>query len=246
MPKRITFILTLAVCAVACAQSVKLSSATLPFGNLSHADGKQSDNFLLVKDGYVCSVSDPRGQPNWCEWTLEKKDIGSVDRQNDFHADEDLPADFKHVKPSDYDATGYDRGHIVNSQARTRTAKLNQETFSMANMSPQLPELNRATWKAFENWAETEADGGHHLDIAAGCAGGTKTIGPTKRKITIPADCWKVVLEDGKYLIAVDMPNTHAVDKKVWQKYETTVQAIEKETGFKFTLPKNAKPLEVN
>lgn len=220
-------------------------SLHLTLGNSSGATTRASDknNFLLVKPQFVLSYNNDRGAPNWVSWHLQKSDIGSAGRQNNFHPEADLPAGFKRVVPGDYTGTGFDRGHMCNSKDRTKTAADNSETFSMANMEPQTPDLNQQVWKGLEDYSRTLVDQGNELYIVAGCYGDAKTIGRAN-KVTVPERCWKtvVVLKQGKNdlsridentrVITVDMPNKTGIRRDRWQKYIVTVRDVEEKTGY--------------
>ena len=207
-------------------------------------DPSNRNDFLLVKPQYVLSYNDEKGGPNWVSWHLEAADIGDVERQNNFHAEQSLPAGFKRVTPEDYTGTGFDRGHVCNSKDRTKAAADNSETFSMANMLPQTPALNRQVWESLESYCRTLAQKGNQLFIIAGGYGSAKTIGRTN-KVNVPTNCWKIVLvlpagtdisqADGSArVIAVDMPNVAGIDQDSWQKYVTTVRDLEQKTGYHF------------
>jgi endonuclease G len=213
-----------------------------PSGATSDASNK--DNYLLVKPQYVLSYNNDKGEPNWVSWHLQASDIGDVERQNNFHPDDALPASFKHVTPEDYTGTGFDRGHVCNSKDRTANEADNSETFSMANMLPQTPDLNRHVWEQLESYSRTLAQAGNQLFIVAGGYGSAKTIGK-KNKVNVPTDCWKIILvlpqnkdisqaDKNARVIAVDMPNAQGIAQDPWQKYITTVADIEQKTGYHF------------
>jgi endonuclease G len=208
------------------------------------ADASNKNNYLLVKPQYVLSYNDERGGPNWVSWRLVASDIGDVERQDNFHPEQSLPAGFKRVTPNDYTGTGFDRGHVCNSKDRTATPEDNSETFSMANMLPQTPDLNRQVWESLESYSRSLAQKGNQLYIVAGGYGSVKTIGKSN-KVTAPSNCWKIilVLPSGKDItqtdksarvIAVDMPNTSGIAHDSWEKYTTTVRDIEQKTGYHF------------
>jgi endonuclease G len=208
------------------------------------ADASNRNNFLVVKPQYVLSYNDDKGEPNWVSWHLQASDIGDVERQNNFHPDDALPNGFKHVTPEDYTGTGFDRGHVCNSKDRTASVADNSETFSMANMLPQTPDLNRHVWEQLESYSRTLAQAGNQLFIVAGGFGSAKTIG-RKNKVNVPTDCWKIILvlpqdkdfsqtDKNARVIAVDMPNTQGIALDPWQKYITTVADIEQKTGYHF------------
>jgi endonuclease G, mitochondrial len=214
----------------------------LPSG--ASADASNKNDFLLVKPQYVLSYNNERGGPNWVSWRLVASDIGDVERQNNFHPEQSLPSGFKRVTPDDYTGTGFDRGHVCNSKDRTATEADNTETFSMANMLPQTPDLNRHVWESLESYSRTLAQKGSQLYIVAGGYGSAKTIGRAN-KVTVPTNCWKIILalppgkdisqaDKNARVIAVDMPNTSGIAQDSWQKYVTTVGDIEQKTGYRF------------
>ncbi|MCA1594598.1 MAG: DNA/RNA non-specific endonuclease [Acidobacteria bacterium] len=213
-----------------------------PSGATSEPGNKS--NYLLVKPQYALSYNNDRGGPNWVSWHLQASDIGSVERQNNFHPEAALPAGFKRVTPDDYTGTGFDRGHVCNSKDRTATGADNSETFSMANMLPQTPDLNRHVWEQLESYCRTLAQRGNELYIIAGGYGSAKVIGRAN-KVSVPTNCWKIVvvlpqgtdisrIDKSTRVIAVDMPNTSGIALDLWAKYATTVQDIEQKTGYHF------------
>ncbi|HEX8178282.1 MAG TPA: DNA/RNA non-specific endonuclease [Pyrinomonadaceae bacterium] len=221
-------------------------SPNVALGNPSDASSVASNknNYLLVKPQYVLSYNDEKGEPNWVSWHLQASDIGDVQRQNNFHPEAALPAGFKRVTPDDYTGTGFDRGHVCNSKDRTATEADNSETFSMANMLPQTPDLNRQVWESLESYSRTLAQQGKQLYIIAGGYGAAKTIGKAN-KVNVPTNCWKIVLvapagsdfsqiDRNARVIAVDMPNVQGIALDPWQKYITTVSDLEQKTGYHF------------
>lgn len=204
-------------------------------------DAGNKNDYLLVKPQYVLSYNNDKGEPNWVSWHLQAADIGDVERQNNFHAEMALPTGFKRVTPDDYTSSGFDRGHVCNSKDRTASEADNSETFSMANMLPQTPDLNRHVWEQLESYCRTLAQQGNELYIIAGGYGSAKTIGRAN-KVNVPTNCWKIVLvvpqgqgiDKNARVIAVDMPNTAGIANDPWAKYTTTGSAIEQQTGYHF------------
>lgn len=52
--------------------------------------------------------------------------------------------------PDDYTNTGFDRGHLANDASFDWSKESLNETYSMANIVPQYPNVNRKTWLAIE------------------------------------------------------------------------------------------------
>lgn len=235
------------------------ASIQLVLGNPSDATDAPSneDNFLMVKRQYVLSYNNGNGGPNWVSWHLEKRDLGSQDRANDFRADDSLPDDFTQTTYDDYARTGFDSGHLCNSKDRTNTRVNNSATFLMTNMLPQAPSLNRGPWKAVEGFEQKEATQGRELYIIAGAfgTGGTGSKGRKTSiaggKVNVPKTFWKVLvilprgnkdldrIDSNTRTIAVCMPNTQSVRGKKWHTFITTIRNVEDATGYNFlsTLP---------
>lgn len=110
----------------------------LLLGNPSQAQSDVSPpgNYLLKKPQSALSYNDAKGGANWVSWHIQPSDLGSADRQHDFRPDEELPAGFYRVKPSNYTLSGFDRGHLCPSGDRTATEVDNSATFVMSNMLP--------------------------------------------------------------------------------------------------------------
>ena len=88
------------------------------------------------------------------KWALEivdpdKKDMDQVQRRNKFRADFRIPKRFR-ADLSDYESSGYDRGHLVASANQIDEEIQSSETFLLSNMSPQKPNLNRKIWQKLE------------------------------------------------------------------------------------------------
>ena len=219
-------------------------SPHLILGNPSNAGTSNLNNYLLERKQYVLSYSRERNLLNWASWEVDASWLGQVERQDNFRADGALPSGTYQVTPDDYTGSGYDRGHIVPSADRNRTAEDNSATFLMTNIIPQTPENNRGPWRELENYIRDlvyQYDCSLHL--FAGAYGERDTIGP--HSVTVPSRLWKVVvvydrvdsgslgLTGDTRIIAVDIPN-HGSLNEDWQDYQTSIDRIEIATGYDF------------
>lgn len=105
--------------------------------------------------------------PRRVTWDLCAADIGNVKRISSmkFYPDDDIPGST--AIPSDYTHTGYDRGHMCPAADRSTSRRTMMATFSMANIAPQVPALNRGAWKRIEEACRRYAKGGHHVAVIA-------------------------------------------------------------------------------
>lgn len=102
----------------------------LKVGNPSKAtqDIASADNYLILRPQYVLSYNRSRNIANWASWELTKMWLGNAKRQNNFRPDSSLPKGWYQVVPNDYNGSGFDRGHLVNSQDRSRSVEDNSAT----------------------------------------------------------------------------------------------------------------------
>ena len=68
--------------------------------------------------------------------------------------DDMLPAGWYRVQDHDYAGSGYDRGHMVRSEERTRSPEDNKTTFYLTNVLPQTHELNAGPWLRLEDYCQ--------------------------------------------------------------------------------------------
>jgi len=181
--------------------------------------------------------------PNWVSWQLDTDWLGSTGRSGKFAPESELPSGFGIAHPEDYNRSGYDRGHNVPSGDRTRTQTDNQATFYMSNIGPQAPDNNRGPWEKLESYSRELAKEGKELYIIAGSYGSKGEIGD---HVNVPETWFKVIVvlpEKGMgvndvnkdtEVIAIEIPNENGIKMDDWRKYETTVDEIEKHTGYDF------------
>jgi endonuclease G len=207
-----------------------------PYGNLSNATALKPNNQLVIMPCYELSYNSECGYPNWVQWSVEKEDIGNAPRVNDFHTDSTLPDGIYRVKPSDYDNSGYDRGHNCDCRDRTATPEEEHYTFDMINMTPQAKRMNEQTWKGLEEWTRKQVEAGYLAEVVCGVCGGE--IGRIAGgRIGVPAKMWKVVAlcQEGKLVqvVCVIMPNSEEIEED-WRHYQVDLEEVESATGYTF------------
>jgi endonuclease G, mitochondrial len=232
------------------------SNPNLLLGNPSNATTAVSnaDNYLMLKPQYALSYSRSKKLPNWVSWQLQARNLaapGTSHRQNDFRADPDLPTAWPATQPHDYSGSGFDRGHLANSEDRSSDPTDNSATFLMTNMVPQAPDNNRGVWVELENYCRQLARAGQELYIIAGPSGqgGVGERGARQALSggqPVPANTWKVVLvldhpgaglpsvDKNTRAIAVVVPNVQGIKGNPWRAYRKTVREVENMTGYNF------------
>lgn len=221
-----------------------VSSIHLTLGNPSKAAATDPNNYLMVKPQYALSYNNSKGIPNWVSWQLNQNWLGSVDRDDKFRPDPTLPAGWYRVRPTDYQGSKYDRGHMAPSGDRTRTPEDNSATFLMTNMIPQAPKNNREVWRELEEYSRELVSQGKELYIISGGVGEKEKL--ANGKVSVPQQTWKVIavldrprlgisgVNTNTRLIAVMMPNSNEVANTNWTQYLVSVDSVEAATGYDF------------
>ncbi len=212
---------------------------------------------FIFRQGYVLEHSSLDKIPYWvCEHVTPPQIVGNAERSNQFKVDPDLKG--PHSTPADYKSSGYDQGHQAPAGNEAADQQLQNETFYLSNMAPQLPNLNRDAWKSLETLTRTwvkqyseayEITGPIFYDPKEDnpqTADGTIkfwTIG--KDAVSVPTHFYKIIIvkdgaswnKDGASWksIAFVMPNT-ATYKSPYhlEQYIQSVQWIEQHTGLNF------------
>jgi endonuclease G len=193
---------------------------------------------IICRMGYILEHDPIAKIPNWVSWTLTPQHvIGCVTRDDAFAADASLPVN-QRATPADYAGSGYDQGHLANNADMSWDVKVARESFYMSNMSPQLPSVNRGTWKNLEQaeraWVYSTK---HTFTIYAGnvFSENSKKIG--ENKVTVPDYLYKILIDNAtKKSYAFIFPHKNGLDQD-FTKYQTTVLDIEAVSGIVFPIP---------
>lgn len=89
---------------------------------------------------------------------------GNVEERPKFYTESNLPSS-KRSKSDDYTNTGYDRGHLAPDAHFDYDEKVLSKTYSMANIVPQTPSLNRKVWIKAEKYERLVASKLGKLDV---------------------------------------------------------------------------------
>ena len=118
-----------------------------------------------------------------------------IPRQGEFHAEPALPPD-ERAELADYARSGFDRGHLSPSGDMPDQAA-QQESFSLANMVPQAPQLNRGLWEGIESAVRTLAERRGELYVVTGPIFAGQQV-QTVGRVLVPSLMFKAVLDPGR------------------------------------------------
>jgi len=151
---------------------------------------------LLCNDAYAVLASGLTHGPLWSAEHPTAASLAARDtaREGTFHPDDRLPrADQAQLR--DYRSSGYDRGHMTPS-GDMPDAQAQQQSFSLANIVPQIGVLNRGIWERIESAVRDLAVREGELYVVTGPAfegSQINAIGPNG--VLVPTSTWKAVYD---------------------------------------------------
>lgn len=185
--------------------------------------------------GFSLSYAEEFEQAHWVAYVhCRAKQARVASRTNTFLVDTSISTGS--ATHADYRGSGYDRGHLAPAGDMTWSATAMRESFYYSNMSPQLPQLNRGTWKTLEEKVRFWVSEFDTIYIVTGpvLLSGLPTIG--KNNVAVPDYYYKVVLkyssnyQDG---IGFIMPNSIDIEKDIML-YAVSIDSVESCTGITF------------
>lgn len=128
--------------------------------NLDNLQNKQNCNQIINKGIYqVCYNYEYKGATS-VSYTVDGTKLTDAEvhikKRPPFYPENSIPVKYRSF-PSDYTKTGYDRGHMANHADFDYSSDLIYQTYSMANIVPQNPTLNRKTWLKAETYERMTA-----------------------------------------------------------------------------------------
>lgn len=134
--------------------------------------------------------------PLWAAERMTRASLkAAVDtpRKGSFHEEERLPADERSTL-ADFARSGYDRGHLFPAADAPDDAS-QEESFSLANMVPQVSEQNRGVWAGIEGAVRGLARQRGELYVVSGPLFQGTTLQRLKGRVFVPTALFKAVYD---------------------------------------------------
>ncbi|WP_345979087.1 DNA/RNA non-specific endonuclease [Sulfurimonas sp. HSL3-2] len=121
----------------------------------------------------------------------------NIKKRPRFYTEKNLPKQYRSTS-KDYVNSGYDRGHLANDADFDYSEKALRKTYTMANIIPQAPKVNRKTWIKAEKYERTVASDLGSVTVINGViySSDPKRIG--KNEVAVPDAFWKMIYNDEK------------------------------------------------
>lgn len=148
----------------------------------------------VCSEGYGVLHSGVSATPLWSAEHLTADRVRAakaVDRVDRFHPEPSLaPAD--RAELSNYRGSGFDRGHLAPA-ADMATVASQDESFSLANIFPQVPELNRNLWAHIEATARGLALAYGEAWVVTGVAFEGQRLRRIDGRVLVPSAVYKAI-----------------------------------------------------
>lgn len=134
--------------------------------------------------------------PLWSAEYLTPARIRSAEdqvRTSSFRVEQRLPED-ERAELDDYKGSGYDRGHLTPSGDMPDPAE-QRESFSLANVVPQAPLVNRGVWASIEQAVRREVLGGRNLYVITGPMFEGAQLEQLNERVLVPSSLFKAVYD---------------------------------------------------
>lgn len=233
----------------AIARVVLMNDSTNLFWGIKDVPG-----VVLDKKYFVINYNEQWKIPSWVAYQLTKEDLlGTVPRTDNFRVDTLLLPEAR-SKLSDYQGSGYDRGHNAPAADFRRSGEAMSATFLLSNISPQTPNLNRGIWQRLESEVRdlVNQEGKAWIVTGSICmSADSHLIAPANfignNCVVVPTHCFKAILwsrGDSVYgMYAFLMPNQTTTIPGKPKDYLLTVDRLESITHVDF-FPKLDDSLE--
>ena len=199
----------------------------------NYIPSSKTNKEIVRHSAFILSYQEEYELASWVLHRLVKEaTFGKAERSNDFLSDPFVESGS--AVAQDYSRTGYDRGHLCPAGDFKHDKELQDETFYMSNMSPQLPDFNRGIWSDLENKVRSWVKKRGELIIITGpiLKKGLPTIG-RMNKIAIPEKFYKIIYDPAtEEAIAFLFPNEGSVE--LVKSFTISIDELEAMTGIDF------------
>lgn len=150
----------------------------------------------LCFQDFAILYSVDKKSPVYCVQKLSYLTINQkVKRKDHFHEEMRLSPS-ERSSPKDYAKSGYDKGHVCNARDQHSELAM-EESFTMANQTPETPALNRKVWSKSVEEATRKyvkrASGDVYVFTGQHYSLNPDRIG--KNKVAVPSHVWKLVYD---------------------------------------------------
>jgi endonuclease G len=212
------------------------TKAPLPIDNVeipAKITGRQEQ--IIAHIGYTVSYNSDWKIPNWVAYELTREEAeGVVPRYKTFLPDPEIPPE-KSATASDYQHSGWDRGHMAPAGDMKWSKQAMKESFYLSNICPQNRNLNGGIWNDLEKQVRGLAAQKGTIYVVCGpiVSKQPNTIG--SNKVAVPDAFFKVLLQnENDHWAAIAFLFANKSGRKPLSTYAVSVEDMQLITGIDF------------
>lgn len=162
----------------------------------------------ICYQAYAVAFSGVSGTPIWAAELLTRNSVRAarkLPRKDAFFQDGNVPVADRSSLAS-YEGSGLDRGHLAPS-GDMPTMAAQRESFSLANMIPQEPDMNRYLWSEVESVVRDLAARYDAVHVVTGPMFEEEELATLDGRVLVPTSVFKAVYIPGRGAAAYVAPN---------------------------------------
>jgi endonuclease G, mitochondrial len=159
-------------------------------------DLKKCDQIIDKQVFKICYSYEHKGAlAVWYELDGKLVNKTNIKKRPSFYNEKTIPMKYR-SKSKDYTKTGLDRGHLANDASFDYDKKIVRKTYTMANVIPQYPKVNRYTWIKAERYERQIAVKLEKVTVInlVDYSNSNKVIG--KNKVSVPTSFSKILFNN--------------------------------------------------
>lgn len=126
-----------------------------------------AQGLTLNNNGYSVYYDTLLNCPRQVRWVIRRADLASRASRKAMAFRSDPRCPRPRISSSDYNNSGYQRGHMCPAADKSYSREAMRETFLLSNIAPQVPALNMGTWKITEETARMWAKKFGRVNVGA-------------------------------------------------------------------------------
>tara|TARA_B110000046_G_C12922508_1_gene367792 strand:+ start:320 stop:1027 length:708 start_codon:yes stop_codon:yes gene_type:complete len=206
-----------------------LIAPLVSYGQLRFLPKSQGE--LIEHTYYSLSYAEEHEQAEWVHYKLNSTMLkGRTPRKDSFKSDKLVST--KSAALTDYNYSGYDRGHLAPAGDMKLSETSMSESFYMSNMSPQKASFNRGLWKTLENQVRLRAKKSELYITTGGVLSSAdlKKIG--NNNVSVPDQFYKIIYDAKNQMMFAYLMENKKLESL--ERHVATVDSIEALTGIDF------------
>ena len=207
-------------------------------------DSKPNAEIVVIRKGYVLGYDPSKKIPRWVAYFIENKKHAETTRRRATFSEDPLFSQYEQANDSDYQRSGFDRGHLVSlSDLSYLPEEDHNELSYYTSIVPQNPMLNRGIWRNIEDRGRELSVKTDGVWIIAGSVFTGKISDEIDllkigRDVYVPTHLFRILIIVSKEGLpqaeSFLVPNTSLSSRVDPSDYITTIDRIERLTGLDF------------